>query len=333
MPPEPGFKSDAQRRKFEAANRDHRRGGPKARVCGAHLPGNKICGAIPLKGEKRCLRHCGPAAARRHRDRQLAGMRTGRVSPAEFARAEARRARNALTDRWKIDQRVPGETIDLGPNEWLFREAAERRDVDLAALLPAVADWLRWQWQRLQIDRRADGRWMRLCREELPRRIAAAKKAAAWASLGGYSRASKAGRLLARVLAQDGHEAARDLVNEWQAEGINPPPKRRWRPLTHLPVRPWAATDPNAASKRSRPACIPQEKTAPLQLMVPLPEITNEQACELLQSVDQDIRRVFCKIATHAEQMQFLAALQLLTQPACTGDAHLRWAELVARYR
>jgi hypothetical protein len=36
--------------------------------------------------------------------------------------------------------------------------------VDVDALYPAVADWLRWQWQRKQRDRGNLEAWMRVCR-------------------------------------------------------------------------------------------------------------------------------------------------------------------------
>lgn len=81
---QPGFKSEDQRRAFKAAARDYEKGGPLAAMCGARLPGGKTCAQLPLTGGKRCLQHGGPHAARRHRERQLQGLQTGRVTPAEF---------------------------------------------------------------------------------------------------------------------------------------------------------------------------------------------------------------------------------------------------------
>jgi hypothetical protein len=42
--------------------------------------------------------------------------------------------------------------------------------VDVAGLAPAVADWLRWRYQRLQIDTRNDVAWMEVRLTKLPAR-------------------------------------------------------------------------------------------------------------------------------------------------------------------
>ena len=106
--------------RFVAAARQVQRGGPLAAVCGARTRTGAACAQEPLAGGVRCLRHAGPRAAAAHRDSQLAGLRTGRVTPEVFARAEARRARNRLVDAWKRNPSVPGSTIDLGPDEGAF---------------------------------------------------------------------------------------------------------------------------------------------------------------------------------------------------------------------
>jgi hypothetical protein len=38
-------------------------------------------------------------------------------------------------------------------------------------IAPAVLDWLRWKYRRLQIDRRRDDEWLRVLREDYPRRV------------------------------------------------------------------------------------------------------------------------------------------------------------------
>ena len=114
MPITPGFKSELQRERFLAAAISYAVGGPQARVCGAKLRTGGFCAQLALAGEKRCMRHGGPDAARRFRERQKSRLETGSVSPAEWARAEAKRARNALLMAWRKDPRLPGRTIDLG---------------------------------------------------------------------------------------------------------------------------------------------------------------------------------------------------------------------------
>lgn len=75
----PGFKSASQRENFQAAARLHQRGGPLAAQCGAQVRSGGVCGLPPLEGGARCLRHGGPAAAHTYRERQRAGLKTGRA--------------------------------------------------------------------------------------------------------------------------------------------------------------------------------------------------------------------------------------------------------------
>ncbi|MBZ9917110.1 hypothetical protein LB517_01420 [Mesorhizobium sp. BR1-1-12] len=118
----------------------------------------------------RCLRHAGPHAARAFRERQIRDVARGSLSPAEFAAHEARRAANRLHDNWKKNPWLPGSTIDLGQYETTFQEEsgpAHRYE----PLAPAIADWLRWKYRRLQLDRSRDAEWLRVLRDELPRRV------------------------------------------------------------------------------------------------------------------------------------------------------------------
>lgn len=45
---------------------------------------------------------------------------------------------------------------------------------DIRGLAPAVADWLRWQFRRRQMDRVDNEKWERVLRDDLPRRVEAA---------------------------------------------------------------------------------------------------------------------------------------------------------------
>jgi hypothetical protein len=123
-----------------------------------------------VSGSNRCIKHCGPHAARAFRDRQLDDLRRGKITPAEFAAHEARRVANRLRDNWKKNPWLAGSTMDLGEHEWTFQEEtglAHRRE----PLPPAVLDWLRWKFRRLQIDRKQDEAWSRVLHQELPVRV------------------------------------------------------------------------------------------------------------------------------------------------------------------
>lgn len=179
LPPtwQPGFYSPEHRQAFIQAARPHRAvSGSLARVCGARTRSGKPCPQAPLAGEKRCHRHGGPDQARRHRERQLQDLAAGRLSPAEWAAAERRRARNRLTVAWRRDPWTPGRTIDLGDAEADLRADLATRvpQIDLDGLAPRVADWLRWRWQRGRIDRQDMAGWIKALGTDLPQRVAAA---------------------------------------------------------------------------------------------------------------------------------------------------------------
>lgn len=165
--PQSGVRSAAHSERFHAAAKLVRRGGPLAAVCGARTRSGSACTQEPLAGGVRCLRHGGPKAAAAHRERQLAGLRTGRVTPELFARAEARRARNRLLDLWKRNPSVPGITIDLGADEGRFQDALDAYGVRSGTDLPAVMDWLRWRFRRCMIDRADAAAWTRAVRDGL----------------------------------------------------------------------------------------------------------------------------------------------------------------------
>lgn len=168
----PGFYTETQERNFRKANERVRRGGSDAAVCGARTRTGGACLALPVKGSVRCIKHCGPKVARAHRERQKQMFLSGKLPAAEWQRAEAKRAANRLRETWKRNPWEPGSTIDLGEHEWTFgREAGLQ---GRPTMPPAVLDWLRWKYRRLQIDRKRDTDWMRVLREELPKRTNAA---------------------------------------------------------------------------------------------------------------------------------------------------------------
>jgi hypothetical protein len=135
-----------------------------------------MCRQAPLKGHARCIRHCGPKAAREWRERQRQAFLAGRIASDVWLRAENRRAANRVRERWKKNPWHAGSTIDLGKHEDAFRVASglASRIEHGDPLPPAVLDWLRWRYRRLQIDRRRDSEWTRVLRDELPRKWQAA---------------------------------------------------------------------------------------------------------------------------------------------------------------
>jgi hypothetical protein len=174
----PGFYSESQKLNFRTANERVRRGGPEAKACGARTRTGNACRQVPVKGSSRCLRHCGPKAAREYRERQRQEFLSGKLSHEDWTRAEARREANRLRERWKKDPWVPGSTIDLGEHERTFQQESGLVAPGRAnPVPPAVLDWLRWRFRRLRIDRQRDREWLRVLHEELPQRLLAARPA------------------------------------------------------------------------------------------------------------------------------------------------------------
>jgi hypothetical protein len=97
-------------------------------------------------------------------------MQAGKIGHAEFALSEAKRAANRLRDQWKKDPWLHGRTIDLGEHEMAFQGELYHWSGS-RLLAPAIMDWLRWKFRRLQIDRLQNEAWALLLRDELPRRI------------------------------------------------------------------------------------------------------------------------------------------------------------------
>ncbi len=168
-----GFIDSQHQAKFEAARVEHQRGGALAKCCGARTRSGAACRMVPLSGQNRCLRHAGPAGARRYREQQIRDLALGRLDPEAFAEAERRRAVNRLRWTWKKDPWFPGITLDLGLHETAFRGALAAFGWRAEHLPPAVADWARWRFRRLMVDRQHPGKWADLA-GELRERIRAA---------------------------------------------------------------------------------------------------------------------------------------------------------------
>lgn len=167
-----GFYSPEHEANFRAARDRTNRGGAESAICGARTRVGGVCRQPPLRGARRCLRHAGPIAARAHRERQLHDLALGRISFEAFSRSEAKRALNRLRWQWKKNPWLPGQTIDLGVFEARFQaDSGTGRLAFGVRVPPSVLDWLRWRYRRLQIDRKRDEEWLRVLREDYPRRV------------------------------------------------------------------------------------------------------------------------------------------------------------------
>ncbi|PRY94343.1 hypothetical protein CLV74_101482 [Donghicola tyrosinivorans] len=169
------FYSQEHEQSFKSASELVRRGGAQAPVCGARTRTGAACQQIPIReGKGRCLRHAGPHAARAFRQRQRDDFMAGKVSADAWRRSEARRAVNRLARAWRSNPWLPGSTVDLAGAEQDFRSELSCRLLNVEAMPPAVADWLRWRYRRTQIDRQSEALWLRDLLERLPERLAAA---------------------------------------------------------------------------------------------------------------------------------------------------------------
>jgi len=218
-----GIRNEEHAAALAAARVLVQRGGPAAAVCDARTRTGAACQQPPVReGKGRCLGHAGPHAARLYRERQRKAFMSGRISAEVWNRAEARRQVNRQGWAWKKNPWLPGRTIGLGAAEVDLRDDLAGHGLDVDALAPAVADWLRWRYRRTQIDRRDDGAWLRAIMDTLPERIA------------------KAGACPARTAAEEAGRRPKRGVDT-----------THWRPL------PWAAdmdgAKPSAASKRALP--------------------------------------------------------------------------------
>jgi hypothetical protein len=325
----PGFKSDAQRENFFSAANLHQRRGPLSPICGARTRTGTICTQVPIsEGKGRCQRHCGPDAARAHRETQLRQMQTGKTSPEAFARAEARRARNRLTNGWKKNPFLPGRTIDLGASEEAFLDAVRALGADVDTLLPAVRDWLAWRYQRTQLDRTADGAWTRAVRVDLPKRIADADAAMVWVRLGNLDKRTKEGRAMKAALRAGGEARAAALAEM--------APKRVIEAVggaSAPAVAVWASCAPEGPSRRALPdrtkAPNPARGAAPKPLGRPRkrPDTPDELAAlmAVYWAADSAVQAMFRAIVGEADKVAFLRTLKGVADAPDDPSAQLRW--------
>lgn len=317
----------------------YQRGGPLPRRCRARLRTGGVCTQLALAGEARCLRHGGPYAARRFRERQRAGLQQGSVSPGEWARAEAKRARNALQWAWRKDPRVPGRTINLGPDEAAFVASATLLGVDVDGLYPALADWLRWRWLRHQKDRPDARLWLEAVRRGLPRQREAAEAALAWTNLGITDKRTLLARAVAPAIRAGEIGRAKTIVEAWRGkaaaavapdlDGVGCAPTR---PLTSLPVRPWTPRPADAGRKRRLQDRIkvsgePKGPPKPLGRPRRVPDSADELAVlgEVLRAAGPQVRAMYDLIPRQEDRVRFLRDLRAYSNAPDDAGALLRW--------
>lgn len=330
--PNAGVHSLVHSERLQAAARLVRRGGPEAATCGARTRSGAVCTQEPLVGGHRCLRHGGPKAAAAHRERQLAGMRSGRVTPEVFARAEARRARNRLLDAWKRNPSLPGATIALGEDEGRFQDALAVFGVQSGTDLPAVMDWLRWRFRRHMIDHADVGAWTRAVRDGLPGRRSAAGEAMQWVRLGDHDRRTLAGRAIMAALKAGGEDHAAALAERLAVDAA--PARPGPRPgLSPRAPRPWRAGASSPSMKRRRanqpkaakPAMQVRRGPPPRQARAAMDADELDALVVLLHRSGPDIRRLFAVCEGADDQIEFLRALRDFQQDPDDALARDRW--------
>jgi hypothetical protein len=272
----------------------YQRGGLMASTCGARTRNGGACPNPPIReGRGRCLSHCGPKAAKEYRERQKRRFEAGQISAAEWNRAEARRAANRLGDRWKKNPWLPGSTIDLEGHEVAFR--IELSGTDTLTLPPAVLDWLRWRYQRLQVDTRNHTRWAAVLTKDLPRRLNMAGKPPE-----GRASAPVPDQINQRIWKPDGD--AKTVQSRRRLPDLQRAPKAARSPSTLPPGRP-----------RTRP--IDNEEHAEL--------------CLLMRKHANILRPVLAARTGAAQEMAILRTLQAYLASPLDAAARQRWISLV----
>ena len=137
---------------------------PSRQLCCAKTRKGGRCAAPVLAGCQMCLRHAGPVASRLRRERELRELAAGRITPAQWARSEARRARNRIGNqrRYRDGWLKPGITLAFAPAlEAEFQDAARAVLGGLTwdELPDPTRDRLRWAWRRYQLDRDRPEAW------------------------------------------------------------------------------------------------------------------------------------------------------------------------------
>ena len=167
----PGLHDEKHRRAFLEGAVRTRFGAVGAPVCGAKTRDGGTCKKRPLAGERRCLRHAGPAAAKRYHRRLFEAFGRGEIGFEEWQDRMQRRLVNRLPRLWKKNPWAPGATIDLGDFEERFRADLALGDINAGRLSPATLDRARWRWRRLCHDRKRPVDWATFLRDDLPKRI------------------------------------------------------------------------------------------------------------------------------------------------------------------
>jgi len=312
-----GFRSDEHAAAFKAAARTLGGfGGPAMPTCGARTRNGGTCNHPALKGGNgRCLGHAGPHAARLYRERQRKAFMSGRISAEVWNKAEARRQATLTGNRWRKRPWLPGSTIELdAPDEADLRADLAQRGVDVDNLAPSVADWLRWKYRRTQIDRRDDGRWLKVVLDLLPERI----RRAGPRPVQGEAEAGTEGRQAGAV---------------GRAEGV------RWRPL------PWAmdraGSEAGAPSKRA----LPDRPKAPPVLRgkgykrpgrprtQPASEDEMTELMEVYRANAALAGPMLDRCPADGERLAVLRALRDFVQKPDDRRAREGWMAMVARFR
>jgi hypothetical protein len=248
-----------------------------------------------------------------------------------------------VTNAWKRDPRLPGQTIDLEADEDAFREDARALGVDADALYPAVADALRWTWRRHMKDRPNEGAWQRAVRQELPRRQTAADAAVQRSDLWPGDWRTKAGRAIKAALRAGGLARAQAVALGFQratearglVNGGKPVPVKT--ALTDAAVKPWTARPADEAWKRRLP-----DRTKPLRVAkVPgrpgrprkRPVTPDELAAlgHVLGQAGPQVRAMFADLSTDEDRLSFLLDLRAVIAAPDDVRAQRRWAAWVSR--
>lgn len=166
-----GFQSPEQEANFYEARKDYIFGQSHLPICGARSRNGGQCRNPSLQGHARCLQHAGPKASNERHERLKEAFFDGKLSWSAWQAHEARRARNRLRWAWKRNPWHHGQTLDLGPLEDSLAGVLRARGHNPLALPPAVLDWLRWRYRRLQVDRNADQKWFETLALTLPERL------------------------------------------------------------------------------------------------------------------------------------------------------------------
>lgn len=349
MVTEQNFQNDERLQRFAARSVFARRGGQLARNCSVLTRTGRLCKNPPQPGSTRCLRHGGPDAARRFRERQRAALRSGSVTPKQWERAEANRGRAALQHAWLKDPALPGKTIDLGQNERAFSTSARALGVDVTELYPAIADWLRWRYQRRMIDRPNEAAWHTIVQDALPRQIERADAAMVWLSLGdgGRDRRTRTAKALKAALRAGGlaaaqkvaeaqriaaAQAAAEAADEAVRRGVPRHASKAATPRVAPPVEPWRS-HALRGSKRALPdRPIKQMDKAPPRPAKPIGRpCAAADAAEIATLVDvlrgagPQVMALFGEVTDASDQLQFLRDLSGYLQAPNDDEAARRW--------